>query len=222
MDVQNIPCVSEDVAWKSICKGGVKFVYSCLVKNDCNLQCMNKWSTRLNVTVHVKTIFLQAIRTTQDTYLRWLQYRILHRILPTQRLLFFMKISNSPLCSLCLQEEETLDHMFWECDQVQQFWSDFLDWLQSNFKHCRNLMLSKDLIVLGCSDGVHTDKVFNLFILLAKQCIFKAALNKTSPTLPMFVNILKQRFLIEKYNAYINNNYVNFTKDWCLYKDFFQ
>ena len=58
---------------------------------------------------------LATILITNDVKVQWFQYRITHRILGTNSLLNKMKITNDPLCSLCKQSDETLEHLFWEC-----------------------------------------------------------------------------------------------------------
>lgn len=42
----------------------------------------------------------------------WFQYRILHIILCTKKLLFMLKIKASPLCPLCHSTAETIFHPF--------------------------------------------------------------------------------------------------------------
>ena len=58
---------------------------------------------------------LATILITNDVKVQWFKYRITHRILGTNSLLNKMKITNDPLCSLCKQSDETLEHLFWEC-----------------------------------------------------------------------------------------------------------
>ena len=43
-----------------------------------------------------------------------------------------MKITQSPLCSFCRETDETIEHIFWECDHVQSL-------LQSIDKYCMNI-----------------------------------------------------------------------------------
>ena len=43
-----------------------------------------------------------AFQYTDDTTLRWFQYRISHRILATNEYLFKIKIKDSKLCTFCL------------------------------------------------------------------------------------------------------------------------
>ena len=53
--------------------------------------------------------------TTVDTYLLSFQYKILNNILFLNKKLFVFWIKNTPLCSFCNKEEETLLYIFSEC-----------------------------------------------------------------------------------------------------------
>ena len=48
---------------------------------------------------------------TNDTYLRWFQTRILHRILATNTLLKKMNIVSDEKCSMCKKENERRHYM---------------------------------------------------------------------------------------------------------------
>ena len=61
---------------------------------------------------------------TKDTYFIWFHYRLLHRILPTQKYLYYMKLTNNRLCNFCNEEEDTFLHAFFECDHVNDFWNN--------------------------------------------------------------------------------------------------
>ena len=62
-------------------------IYMHFVKNDdVPLKCIEIWSHKLNIHIDTRTVFRQIIKTTQDTHLRWFQYRLIYRILPSQRL----------------------------------------------------------------------------------------------------------------------------------------
>jgi len=50
------------------------------------------------------------------------QYKILFRFLPTNRLLFKMGKIESPRCYFCGLVQETLLHLFFDCQKVKDFW----------------------------------------------------------------------------------------------------
>ena len=65
---------------------------------------------------------------TKETKLMMFQYKIIHRILPTNSLLYKMKIVDSPTCPFCPPEIYTIWHLFIEYTQANLFWVLFQDW----------------------------------------------------------------------------------------------
>ena len=64
--------------------------------------------------------------------LRWLQIRIYHRILGLNIYLYKMKIVESDKRTFCNQVSETIQNLFWECEQVEYFWNGFETILHDN------------------------------------------------------------------------------------------
>ena len=135
--------------------------------------------------------------------------------------LFLRKIVTTPLCCLCNVEEETFEHLFWECERIQFFWEELTTWFHENFVHCSHVLFSKELVIMGVKPEVKTDKSFDLIMLLAKHYIFSCKLKKSAPLLRVFLQILKQRYMIEKVNAYTNGRQGFFHQQWRLYSHFF-
>ena len=69
-------------------------------------------------------IYLLPFKTTLDSKLREFQYKILNRILYTNKMLFKFKKVDSPLCDFCEKELETIEHLFFLCTKVCTFWDD--------------------------------------------------------------------------------------------------
>lgn len=57
-------------------------------------------------------IYCLCFKAVQESKLNWLQYQILHRIIPTNYYLHKLKLIDSPLCSFCMTNIETNDHLF--------------------------------------------------------------------------------------------------------------
>ena len=53
---------------------------------------------------------------------RSLQYQILQRSLVTNKFLKVSGINSNDNCTFCNSEVETLEHLFWRCQKVQNFW----------------------------------------------------------------------------------------------------
>ena len=192
-----------------------------MVYRDTRLSSMQKWSASLGIDITNNSVFKHFLKTTRDTQLRWFQFRLLHRTLPCQRYLFLRKIVNTPVCNFCTQEEQTLEHLLWDCDKTQEFWFDLLVWLHANFNHSSHFRFSKQLVILGHVPGVYTDKVIDLFILLAKYHIYYANLNHSAPHLQVFIRLIKQRYKIERLNSCLEFKQVNFYREWGPYMHYF-
>jgi hypothetical protein len=119
-------------------------------------------------------------------------------------------------------DEETIEHLFWDCEKTHNFWMTFHTWLLDNFLHCANVRLSKQLILCGYQENNTSDKIFDLFLLMAKYHIYTSKIQAVCPHFSVFLRTLKQRFTIEKYNAYLNNKDIIFNRNWGLYKKMFE
>ena len=141
-------------------------------------------------------IFMLPKTCNQDTWMQMFQYKILHRILATNSKLFLYKIFESPLCSFCNSENESILHLFCECDITTGIWQDIIDWLNSqgfNFEY-----LNDSQIILG---DPRLDAVVNRILLTTKIAIFQNKEKSKPPTLFQVLSMLKSQFKIEKFNA---------------------
>lgn len=73
-------------------------------------------------------IYSLPFQVALDTYTRDFQYKILNRILFTNSKLFKLKLVESPLCSFCDKNEETLEHLVF-CEHSKAFWKEISSWL---------------------------------------------------------------------------------------------
>ena len=66
----------------------------------------------------VYDVFNVCFRTTYDSTVNWLQYRILHRILPVKYYLKKINITASDSCTFCNENSETIQHVFVKCKKI--------------------------------------------------------------------------------------------------------
>ena len=74
-----------------------------------------------------KDLFMLPWKTTIDSRLRWMQFRINHFILPTNKWLHKIGLIDSPICKRCNTHIETMVHMIVECPKVNEFWLEFVE-----------------------------------------------------------------------------------------------
>lgn len=203
--------------WTSIIYGGNKVVYNIFIKVNDPPSCIEKWNTYCSYPLNWKQIFVKAGKTTSDVNLKWFQFRLLHRIISTQRYLFLIKIADSAMCTFCASEEETITHLFWNCPFVQRFWADVLQWIYEECQHCLNFSFSESLILFGWKENCKTDKVMDLIILLGKYHIHKSKLQNRIPNCTSFKNIVRDRYCIERYAHAIAGLNEKFISNWLPY-----
>ena len=203
---------------------GCQTIYKILINSDVTPTAQRKWQTKLNLHSDFKwsTVYLLSHKTTQDTHLKWLQMRILHRILATNTYLFKIRIADTELCNFCKIQPESLEHLFWDCPISHVFWEELTEWIKSNCYHVINLRLNKQDVLFGITNKIRTDRILNLIILLAKNYLYKMRLsNKT-----LYINNFKQDFLFHyknyKYIAQINCEQERFNEEWQPYRTLVQ
>jgi hypothetical protein len=201
--------------WTVIAKGS-KEIKHILLRSTANPTAVSKWNNVFE-NLNWKDIFLLCFKP-QEVKLRWFQARILHRILPTRKYLHMCKIVEDPLCNLCNEDIQTIEHLMWTCSKVKLFWSS-LERLLQNCAHCSRLQLSEELILFGCKTNVVTDCVFDYILLLAKFFIYQCYLNDNLPLMSVFLNVLKSRYVELKYLSCIMYCSVEFQENWSLYQN---
>ena len=201
--------------WYCIQKGS-KCIQNIINKNNVTPTAVRKWDNMFE-DLEWKKIFPFCHKITQEAQLKWFQTRLLHRLLPTQKYLYLCKLVDSPDCNFCEQEEQTISHMLYDCTVIFQFWTDFQQMLKSKCQHCNNFSIDSELVLFGVKKNIKTDKVLDLIILQAKFYIYKCKLQDLKPVISTFICLLKDKYTIEQYNAYINNRQTKFHNEWYLY-----
>ena len=91
-----------------------------------------------------------------------------------------MKLVESDKRTFCNQVSETIQHIFWECEQVLRcFWNGFEIMLHDNCELV-DLRFCKNSIIFG---NHNFDKLLNELILIGKRYIFRIKMEKKIPIL---------------------------------------
>ena len=115
-------------------RNGSKTYYEILTQSENEINCCIKWNSKLDYNVDWKKVF-KTIHKIEDVSLKWLQIRIVYRIIATNVLLKEMKVKTSELCSFCKTVRDSIPHMFWSCKWIQVFWGHFQSWISENCEH---------------------------------------------------------------------------------------
>ena len=78
-----------------------------------------------HLSVDWKEIYSLPFTVTIETKIREFQYNILNNIVFTNQKLFKLKMIESPLCTFCKRETESLEHLFFNCYVTKFFWEAF-------------------------------------------------------------------------------------------------
>ena len=123
-----------------------------------------------------------------------------------------MGISDSSLCSYCQEHDETIQHLFYNCNISNTLWSEL-----TNFFIGKITLPSLDLqsAVLGFLDTSEKNNVIlNNILLMFKITLYRNR-SKNTINLRNVLNNLKNREKIERYLVFENQNKLDFhMKKW--------
>ena len=158
---------------------------------------VTKWINKTNMPLECAKIMSKLKHTTNDVKLRWFQTRIVHYILTTNYSVSKFDPTQTPLCTFCKLEPETIEHMIWDCGKVQEFWTDLERRIQTTCTHTFNFKFNKQYILFGVSTTLKTDKICDFIILLAKFFIYKSKVQGEIPNIINYNRYLLTRYYIE-------------------------
>lgn len=146
---------------------------------------------------------------TMDSYIQVFQYKILHNALFLNERLVHCNYANTPLCSLCNEANESLRHLFCECEITQNLWQE----ITTYFSPCIALdpLTPQSALVGLFTENTDDYLLKNYIILLFKYCIYKYR-NKTLNQY-IIINYIKTNYRIEK-NLNSFNKSKKFNNKW--------
>ena len=180
----------------------VKFIYNDFIDNVVQLPTEKflKWEDLLSCDiVNWSKYFIILNKACKNSYLRNFQFKLLHRIIPTNSFLFKIKLTNTNLCTFCNSQEETLEHLFFDCPEVLQFWTAFTQQLRLYYA---DFVFDKEKVLLGFK---YETLFINLLFIIAKNYIYKCKLNEQKPNITDLKYKIKSYHSMELYVAKKNN-----------------
>ena len=200
---------------------GVSTIYKLLLsKNNSIIEnaCL-KWNEKLgNVTAtfDFKKSF-SKLNMFDDIYLRYIQFRTLHRRFFTNNILFKMRIKDSPLCNFCNESEDSNEHMLIECGKVKTLWTEVENWIAE--VGVVDYLINERIIVLGELQKAHW---INAVILLTKKTIFNSRTNNTCPTFLSIKTQVKNLYTYEKYKYTLCDREDKLEKRWGMMLEYLE
>lgn len=190
-------------------------------KNEAIPTSISKWEAELRPygvdTISVQDVFKICYKTTSDSSAQWLQFRILHRIVPVGKYLKKINIKTSDCCGFCMENVETIIHVFIACDKVQTLWSDLS--LHIYRKTSERVGFNVSNVILGDLPLSNNNRVINFIILYVKQYIFISLMQNKMPNFLGLLSHLRIKYHVERYAAIQNQKLRNFEKLWLTWKN---
>ena len=195
-------------------KQGNRYLYSILLRNIEKPKSENKWVQVMgesNVNNNWKEIYAVIYKASNDSSIRSFQYKFLLRILPTNKQLLKQGIVSSSLCTFCNSNIESLEHLFWECIEVQPLWNSL-----NNFIAARsiNLKIKKQEVMFGILTNNEHVNICNFLIILAKYYIFASKYRNNKPNFNAYKEYLRLRIKIEEQIALNNDRHNAHQMKW--------
>ena len=174
-----------------------------------------KWNTILESNISYdnwKYIFNIAIKAIEDNTFKWFQYKILHRILGTKSLTFKMGLTQTNLCGLCHTSEETLIHLFTECNRSNIVWAS----LANEINTICNLNITIDQIekLFGYQNNTSFADALNTILTIMRYYIFVKSKSQGTLFMSEYKRLLKRVYVEQQLLSQLNNKNEIFKKKW--------
>ena len=191
---------------------GSKAIYNVINKTNCIPIAQSKYEIMglvTNTQVWNK-YYILPFKCSKSTDIQWFQYRILHRILGTNYLLYKIKYISSDKCTFCKRETETMEHLFFECQVVKEFWNSVCQWIYNVLGIIIPITICN--ILFGIPER-HA-KVINWFILQVKQYIYSMKIQEKKLNIYALQNIISGKLAVEKFLLFKNCQFKEYNNIW--------
>lgn len=166
-------------------KGDKIYNHLILKKHDKSKACL-KYTDKFGIDDEEwKIIYLIPSKVGVSNKAKENQYKIIHDYVPTNKLLFKMKIRDSPRCNFCNLYVQDTYHLLFNCLIVKNFWFRVVEWFSNEQAvnvniELRNVMFGSDTFT----------NLINKVILYGKLYILKCKYKDLNPNIEHFVTYL--------------------------------
>ena len=193
-----------------------RHAYELLIKNKCDTaeQKINKWRNDINLgeIYNLDLCFSLVYNTTLDPKLRYFQFRLISRTLTTNYILEKWKLKTTNTCELCLNQVETLKHLFLQCPVSITIWNSFEQWWLRATN--QRLSLTNSEIIFGFHVKSPLNSLKNTLILVTKQYIYSCRCRNLIPCIHTLISRFSYTQKVEKIIALNKNKIHVHNKKW--------
>ena len=168
------------------------------------------WGDKMPVPVNLdwEKIHISNYFFTIDTKLRSFYFKIFHKAIALNQFLYKINRRDSPKCSLCDTGDETMIHLFCECDKVISIWQGVLDVISQKCENVYNVTNFEKLF------GICSDKFVTYLFLLVKYYIYTCKFNNSIPNFNAFKCFVRKQKEVEYFSAKKRNKLPVHFKKW--------
>ena len=138
-----------------------------------------------------------------DNKIREMQFKILHRIIGVNKFLYKINKVDSPRCDFCQLNEESIEHLFYECHKVKTFWMQVETLMRIENLVSDKLLLKDFLLGFNVTDPLKKSAA-NSIILHGKRFIFTCKKEPGNLSLHQF-----KETILKYYHPFTCNNNTN-------------
>lgn len=160
-------------------------------------------------------VYLLPFRVACEPYIRSFQYKVLNYILYTKDRLFKIGYIQDPYCTFCKVNQETSNHILFECPVSKFFWNTVTDNILYRLGSCCCLSLTN--VIIGFLQ--EEMDLLNYIVILGKTYLWTCRRKEIKPNFEHFKKLLEIKYETEKYIALKNNEKNLFYKKWKLFEE---
>ena len=192
---------------------GSKDIYTVLINKNIVPTSQPKWERAFeNTQLNWKQIHSIPSKCCRNTKMHWFQYRIIHRIIATNDLLTKMNIRQDNLCTFCKLEQEKIEHLFWHCNVVNQFWGTIDQWIFEKNNYMVNV--DKYRALFGIPSMLPAMQPINYILILTRHYIYTCRVNSSNLNHLSWKNYVNKFLETEKLIAIKNSTYDKMKTHW--------
>ena len=195
----------------------VKTCYNYVMEqHDLNFNTYVRWQVRLHLDIMYNDflkLFCNLLKITNVKKLQSFQFRLLHLSIVTNVQLKQWNIISDSKCFYCNQQEETLEHLFFHCENM----TELLNYLGILLNRYNNTAKVNTLCPQNVMFNLVTNdlrELLNLLVLVIKQYIYANRCLKRKCTTQELVSKVELFRKSDLYSARKNNNCKNYYCKW--------
>ena len=170
-----------------------------------------KWNTIFEPThLNWSQLYNIPAKCCNNTKLHWFQYRLLHRNLATNDFLFKCNIKQDNLWNFCKRFPKKLEHIFWYCTLIMEFWEHIEMWVYERSNYLLNIDMQR--AILGITNVTENNKPINYILILTRYYIYKCRINGNRPSITEWIKEVNFFIHVEKMIAIKTDRYPIFIK----------